>query len=385
MPKDYNWEADIEFAHISVKNLGNVSGDLTLKPLTLLYGPPDSDIIHLASLIHAVVVHGSSTNIFSDTMRTKDIEPEDFSSSPFIHLDLDEARKVLKRKPKGPFADSEYLKFFNHNHASLFVKGLKKGLFGPDSPLRLDTTKFSMAIRANRIRSRFAYSGGNIRAIPDNPNLHINFVAHSTARKDYRMEGHFAKSGPPLKRHPYHFCGPRPYEVHNDIHIDTYKRTLVQAMRNVLNAALYYYTERISQPDGIALVSNGGLIEFVPQIKVVDILEVVGFNPPAQEQKPPPAKDTGLANVLRTEFPVAHPGTMVLLDRPETYVENRQKFAQSLLDKVNKGLFVLLVTQDRDLAEIAAKIYRKTQVLDPQYISTYGLEPEDDGYSITEW
>ena len=204
------WQTYVKFATVSVRNFGGASGDLTLKPLTILYGPPESGVSHMASLIHAVVLHGSSLSIFDDKAELPCLEPSIYEM--LLNPDLDEARRVMaRRRPKVKFVDSKYLATSSKKHLHLLAVGLKSGLLGPDSSLRPDAAGSTVALATNRAHGRLEYTDDGLAEFPDRPNLRINFVMYGTARKHDKK--YFGGSGPYLARDPIPLCRTPPLRV----------------------------------------------------------------------------------------------------------------------------------------------------------------------------
>ncbi len=375
------WRTHVEFATISVRNFGGTSGDITLKPLTLLYGPPESAVSHVASLINAVVVHGASYSIYDDVVEVPRHEIDLFASN--LHVDLEEAFRVMeRRRQKVRFTDSEYLAGIAEKHLRLFAAGLEGGLLGPDSPLRPDAAGFGVALAANRAHGRLEYSDGGFAEFPDRPNLRINFVMHGTARKGDRK--YVDESGPYLVHDPYYYAGPRPIESNRGIEIYAYRGGGVEFVRNVLNAALHYYCQRTSQPRWSVLASDGGLTGYEPPglVRSGDVLygtrEVATILGDSRSDSIPPKR-------LQSALDEARRGTMVVMENPEKYVDDTESFARTLFSKANEGLFVLVATGDRTLAETVVGMRREPGGLDAEYASVYGFEPENGGHAITEY
>ena len=375
------WQTHVEFATISVRNFGGASGDMTLKPLTLLYGPPESAVSHVASLINAVVVHGGSYFVHDDVLEVPCYETHVLE--PYLHVDLEEARRVMeRRRQKVRFTDSEYLAAMAKRHLHLLATGLEAGLLGPDSPLRPDAAGFSVTLAANRAHGRLEYSDGGFAEFPDRPNLRINFVTHGTARKgDWK---YVDESGPYLAHDPYYGAGPRPYESNGGIEIHAYRGGGVKILRNVLNAALHYYCERTSQPRWSVLASDGGLTGYEPpkHVRSGDVLygtRLISsvFRFPVNDSIPPKRLQSALDEARR--------GTMVVMENPEKYAGDTESFARTLFAKANEGLFVLVATGDRTLAEAVVEMRREPGGLDAEYASVYGFEPEGGGHAITEY
>lgn len=376
-----DWQTNVEFATVSVGNFGGASGDMTLKPLTILYGSPESGVSHVASLLHAVVLHGSSLSIFDDMVELPCLEPSIYEMH--LYPDRDEARRVMvRRRPKVKFVDSKYLATSSKKHLHLLAIGLKSGLLGPDSSLRPDAAGSTVALATNRAHGRLEYTDDALEEFPDRPNLRINFVMYGTARKHDKE--YFGGSGPYLAHDPYHYVGPRPYESGRDIHIDAYRGGDAEILRNVLNAGLHYYCERVSQPEWSVLVSDGGLTEYDPprSAKIGDV--IYGRREPSLRKRPKISGDTP-PEKLRSALNKAERGTMIVTENPERYVDDMESFIRTLFEKANWGLYMLVVTGDQTLAERVAEMRQKSGGLDAEYISVYGFEPENGGHTIIEY
>ena len=374
-------QVDVEFAGISMENFAGVSGSITLKPLTLLYGPPESGVSHVASLVHAVVVHGASFNLYDDTMETY-AEPDMFMS--LEHTDLDEAQRVMKRRrQKVRFADSKYLSRIAEKHLHLFAEGLAGGLPEPGPPPGRGMSDFGVTLAANRARGRLEYRDGRIAEFPDRPNLRVHFVDHATALKEGDWRGGPPGPGPYLVREPYHQFGPIPYESDGGMHIDLYRRCNTEAVRNALDAALHYYSERVSQPRQSFLVSAGGLTEYEPpeRLTATDLMGMIM----SWDRREPTIHGNTPAERLRSALFRPPPGTMVVVENPEKYVDCVESFARTLFEKANDGLYMLVATGDKTLAETVAGMRQKPGVLDPEYAAVYGFEPEGGGHAIIEY
>ena len=373
-----DWQTSVEFANISLRNFGGATGELTLKPLTLLYGLPESGVSHVASLVHAVVVHGSLFSVYEDWLDM--LDSEDGLSRTRLEL---EARRVIeKRRQKAKFADSKYLADFARKRLHQLALGLEAGLLNPDSPLRRDAAGFGVALDANRARGRLEYANDGLEEFPDQPRLRINFVKHGTIgnRDKKYVEG----SGPYLIRNPYHFLGPRPYESGRDVHIDSHLRVSVNTMLNVIQAARYYYSERVSQPKRSVLVSNGGLTEYVPrQENIADRMRERSLMRYV-DKGPRITGDTPLEK-LQSALDKAERGTMIVVENPEKHADDMESFARMLFEEANRGLYMLVATGDQTLAETVTEMRRESGGLDPEYAAVYGFEPENGGHAIVEW
>ena len=380
MSEDEDWQTHPEFANISVRNFGGATGDLTLKPLTLLYGPPESGVSSMASLLNAVVVHGASYSVHDDVCEVPLYET-DFLSS-YVHVDREEAYRVFeKRRQKVKSVDSNYLTDFAKKHLHLFALGLGAGLLNPDSPLQQDAAGFGVTLVANRARGRLEYADDGLAEFPDQPRLRINFVRHGTARK--RDKVYDGGPGPYLIRRPYHYVGPRPRESNRGIHIDSYLGGDAEILRNVLNAALGYYSERKSQPQNSVLVSDGGLTAYEPPGPVRSGDVMYGARVFAIDRIRGPAHAS--AKDLQTALAGARRGTMIVVENPEKHVDDMESFARMLLGKANEGLFMLVATGDQTLAETVAEMRQEPGGLDAEYAAVYGFEPENGGHAIIEY
>ena len=372
------WQAHVKFATVSVRNFGGASGDLTLKPLTILYGPPESGVSHMASLMHAFVVHGSSLSVYDDRFDIAHSETDFFE--PVTKHELEALRVMEKRRQKVKFTDSKYLADSARKHLHLLALGLEAGLLGSGSPLRPDASGSTVILGANRAHGRLEYTDDGLAEFPDRPNLRINFVTHGTARKHGKK--HDAGSGPYLVRDPYHYAGPRPYESGSDIHIDAHRSGGISVLGNVLTAALYYYSERVSQPKWSVLVSNGGLTEYeIPQYAGSEdmIFGIIARNKTAHISGDTPLKklQSALDNTERR--------TMIVIENPERYVADTESFVRTLFEKANEGLYMLVVTGDQTLAERVATMRRESGGLDAEYAAVYGFEQGNGGHAIIEY
>ena len=378
------WTADIQFARVSVENLGPVSGDVSLKPLTVLFGPPQSGVAYMASLLHAVVEHGRTADLYDNRIGHyhyyKEGDPlyEQFNS--VVPIDKETERVLEKwRQSRRRSMDSDLLKKHNMLHTRLFVEGMAQGLLGRDSPLH-GRAGLTIAAHANHTRCKLSYSDNGLTAVPDEPNLHINFVGHSTARK-YTDRTDRYTSGPYIIHDPYPDVGPRPYEVGDAIHIDVHDRPGEHTMYNALYAAFFYYTRRISQPWHSILVSSGSLIEYT----AIDIEPLLFSRYDKERLHPATLPDDTPDRRLLHALDCAKDGDMIVVENPEEYTVDADLFAEMLYQRADAGLYLLVVTGDRTLAERIHNWRPEPEGLDSQYVSVYEFKPRGKGYSIVEW
>ena len=155
-------------------------------------------------------------------------------------------------------------------------------------------------------------------------------------------------------------------------------------MRNVLNAALNYYCERVSQPEWSVLVSDGGLTEYDPP-RSANIGDVIyGRREPTLRKRPKISGDAP-SEKLQSALDKAKRGTMIVTENPERYVDDAESFTRTLFEKANWGLYMLVVTRDQTLAETVVEMRRESGGLDAEYAAVYGFEQENDGHAIIEW
>ena len=98
-----------------------------------------------------------------------------------------------------------------------------------------------------------------------------------------------------------------------------------------------------------------------------------------------PVNDSIPPKKLQSALDEARRGTMVVMENPEKYAGDTESFARTLFAKANEGLFVLVATGDRTLAEAVVEMRREPGGLDAEYASVYGFEPEGGGHAITEY